>query len=178
MFNISVNFKDTKKLDHIFKTSLDLFWCILCHLLIIGNQRRYSSRLSISMFIGTPCISYFERRFFISRSRAVHCLWITHLCSSFGYYLIIINISLFIREALNFSVIYVSIEMGQFHFLSFRSFIVSRMTHFVLFFVSFVFKIIVNLASISFSCNFKTFCRIFFCLFRASFSETQFFVWT
>ncbi|XP_023338728.1 sialin isoform X2 [Eurytemora carolleeae] len=42
----------------------------------------------------------------ILRSRAVHCLWITHLCSSFGYYLIIINISLFIREALNFSVIY------------------------------------------------------------------------
>ena len=173
MFNISVNFKDTKKLDHIFKTSLDFQFF---YTLRVIYQRRYSSSLSILMFIGTPCISYFERRFFISRSRAVHCLWITHLCSSFGYYLIIINISLFIREALNFSVIYVSIEMGQFHFLSFRSFIVSRMTHFVRFFVSFVFKIIVNFPSISFSCNFKTFCRIFFCLFRASFSETPFFV--
>ena len=161
MFNISVNFKDTKKVDHILESSLDSFWNTSCHLSTIGNQRRYSSRLSIPMFIGTPCISYFERRFFISRSRAVHCLWVTHLCSAFGYYLIIINISLFIREALNFSVIYVSIEMGLFHFLSFRSFIVSRMTHFVRFFVSFVqrlisfvFKIIVNFPSISFSLQF------------------------
>jgi len=32
------------------------FWCTLCHLLIIGNQRRYSSRLSIPIFIGTPCM--------------------------------------------------------------------------------------------------------------------------
>ena len=38
-------------------------------------------------------------------SPAVHALWITHLCSAFGYYLIVINISLFIREALGFRVI-------------------------------------------------------------------------
>ena len=39
------------------------------------------------------------------RSPAVHILWFTHLCSAFGYYLIVINISLFIREALGFHVI-------------------------------------------------------------------------
>ena len=38
-------------------------------------------------------------------SPAVHALWVTHLCSAFGYYLIVINISLFIREALGFRVI-------------------------------------------------------------------------
>jgi len=42
----------------------------------------------------------------IVRSPVVHALWITHICSSFGYYLIMINISLFIREALGFPVIY------------------------------------------------------------------------
>ena len=31
------------------------FWCTVCHLSINGNQRRYSSRLSIPMFIGAPC---------------------------------------------------------------------------------------------------------------------------
>ena len=32
------------------------FGCTLCrHLSIIGDQRRYSSRLLIPMFIGTPC---------------------------------------------------------------------------------------------------------------------------
>ena len=34
------------------------FWCTLCNLSIIGNQRQYSSLLSILVFIGTPCISY------------------------------------------------------------------------------------------------------------------------
>ena len=46
MFNISVNFKDTKKVDHILEsTRLLIFYA--SHLLIIGNQRRYSIRLSI-----------------------------------------------------------------------------------------------------------------------------------
>jgi len=39
------------------------------------------------------------------KSSAVHALWITHLCSAFGYYLLIINLSLFIREALGFKVL-------------------------------------------------------------------------
>lgn len=39
------------------------------------------------------------------QSSAVHALWITHLCSAFGYYLLIINLSLFIREALGFKVL-------------------------------------------------------------------------
>ena len=37
---------------------LIIFWCNVCHLSVIGNQRRYSSRLSIPMFIETPCIRY------------------------------------------------------------------------------------------------------------------------
>ena len=43
------------------------------------------------------------------KSPAVHALWITHLCSAFGYYLLIINLSIFIREALGFKVLNVSI---------------------------------------------------------------------
>ena len=38
------------------------------------------------------------------RSRAVHVLWFTHLCSAFGFYLLSLNLSLFIREALGFAV--------------------------------------------------------------------------
>eukprot|EP00092_Neocalanus_flemingeri_P024646 GFUD01026731.1.p1 GENE.GFUD01026731.1~~GFUD01026731.1.p1 ORF type:complete len:504 (+),score=120.85 GFUD01026731.1:68-1579(+) len=39
------------------------------------------------------------------KSSAVHALWITHICSAFGYYLLIINLSLFVREALGFKVL-------------------------------------------------------------------------
>ena len=42
------------------------------------------------------------------RSPAVHGLWITHLCSAFGFYLLAINLTLFIREALGFKVTDVS----------------------------------------------------------------------
>ena len=38
--------------------TFDLFW-MPCHLSIIGNRRRYSSRLSIPMFIETPCMKNF-----------------------------------------------------------------------------------------------------------------------
>ena len=57
IFNISVNFKNTKKVEHILESSfnVNIFWCTLCYSLIIGNQRRYSSRLSILMFIETSC---------------------------------------------------------------------------------------------------------------------------
>ena len=48
LFNISVNFKYTKKVD-ILKNSMDF----QCNFSTIGNQRRYSSRLSITKFIGT-----------------------------------------------------------------------------------------------------------------------------
>ena len=56
MFNISVTFKDTKKVDQIFESlsEVQYFFEPLCHLSIFGNQRRYSSRLSIPMLIGTP----------------------------------------------------------------------------------------------------------------------------
>ena len=52
MFNISVNFKDTNKMDH--KLESPIFTSR--HLSIIWNQRRYLSRPGIPMFIGTPCI--------------------------------------------------------------------------------------------------------------------------
>merc|ERR550534_668096 len=38
------------------------------------------------------------------RCPAVHVLWFTHLCSAFGFYLLAINLTLFIREALGFRV--------------------------------------------------------------------------
>ena len=46
------------------------------------------------------------------RSRAVHVLWFTHLCSAFGFYLLAINLSLFIREALGFKVINVRLHLS------------------------------------------------------------------
>ena len=42
--------------------------------------------------------------------KAVHALWITHMCSAFGFYLLAINLSLFIREALGFRVINVRLK--------------------------------------------------------------------
>lgn len=52
IFNISVNFKNTKKADYVFESSWDVF---IYQLSIIGNRRQFSSHLLISMFIGTPC---------------------------------------------------------------------------------------------------------------------------
>lgn len=47
-------------------------------------------------------------------SPAVHALWVTHTCSAFGYYLLIINLSLFIREALGFTVLNVGITVSAY----------------------------------------------------------------
>ena len=44
------------------------------------------------------------------RCPAVHVLWFTHLCSAFGFYLLAINLTLFIREALGFRVTDVSVN--------------------------------------------------------------------
>ena len=52
------------------------------------------------------------------KSQAVHALWITHLCSAFGYYLLIINLSIFIREALGFKVLNVSILSAMTTYIS------------------------------------------------------------
>ena len=87
-----------------------LLWCLAFHLLVYSRPQDH------------PRISAEERRHLkapesketkklkvpwmaMLASPAVHALWITHLCSAFGYYLIVINISLFIREALGFRVI-------------------------------------------------------------------------
>ena len=48
------------------------------------------------------------------RSPAVHVLWFTHLCSAFGFYLLAINLTLFIREALGFRVTDVSVNTACF----------------------------------------------------------------
>ena len=87
-----------------------LLWCLAFHLLVYSRPQDH------------PRITAGERRHLkapdsnetkklkvpwmaMLASPAVHALWITHLCSAFGYYLIVINISLFIREALGFRVI-------------------------------------------------------------------------
>ena len=68
MFNVFVIFKDTKKEELKLESSFQLLifiFCILCHLLIIGN-RRFSRCLSIPMFIGTLCRMLFKRRLYSS----------------------------------------------------------------------------------------------------------------
>ena len=64
MFNIPVNFGDIKKADFILESSLDVHRSLdtfFFNLSIIGNRRRFSSRLPIPMFIGTSCISSHRR---------------------------------------------------------------------------------------------------------------------
>ena len=41
-------------------------------------------------------------------SRKVHALWITHMCSAWGYYLLAISLPTFLEEVLNLTVINVS----------------------------------------------------------------------
>ena len=55
MFNIFVNFKETNKLENIFKTSWDVQSLLRqsLYLSTFNNQRRFSSNLIIPMFIGT-----------------------------------------------------------------------------------------------------------------------------
>ena len=58
---------NTRKVDHFLKSSTDVepvFFYFLCQAFNIKNQRRLSSRLSIPMFIGTPCIwEYIQSKF-------------------------------------------------------------------------------------------------------------------
>ena len=57
MFNNLVMFKGTKKVDHILESSTDFqffFEALIIYQLSI-IKKRYSSRLKIPMFIGTPC---------------------------------------------------------------------------------------------------------------------------
>ena len=67
----------------------------------LTHERRDSGKEKNKASLKVPWMKMF-------RSRAVHVLWFTHLCSAFGFYLLAINLSLFIREALGFKVINVS----------------------------------------------------------------------
>ena len=55
MFNISVNFKDKKNLDHTLESSLDVKFLVEALFVIyqLSEIKDYSTRLSIPMFIGT-----------------------------------------------------------------------------------------------------------------------------
>ena len=55
MFAISVNLKNMKNADHILESFL--FMKHFCHLSNIGNEERFSSCLSIFIFIGAPITS-------------------------------------------------------------------------------------------------------------------------
>ena len=94
-----------------------IIWCFLFYLLIFSSPQQH------------PRISKAEQEYLCSdkncykesgeklevpwkkmfQSKAVHALWITHMSSAFGFYLLTINLSLFIREALGFRVINVCI---------------------------------------------------------------------
>ena len=54
MFDISVNFKDIKNVDHTLKSYKQAYGTLFVILSNIGNQRRFSSCLSMPMFTGTP----------------------------------------------------------------------------------------------------------------------------
>ena len=59
MFNISVNFKDTRKVDHILKSVLDVqsFFDAL-HDIYLLSEIKDDIQVSIPMFIGTPCMYF------------------------------------------------------------------------------------------------------------------------
>ena len=94
-----------------------IIWCFLFYLLIFSSPQqhpRISKAEQEYLCSGNNC--YKEsgdklevpwRKMF--QSKAVHALWITHMSSAFGFYLLTINLSLFIREALGFRVINVCI---------------------------------------------------------------------
>ena len=93
-------------------------WCILFYILIYSSPRQHP-RISkaemeylcnsnnCSKGSGSKLEVPWMKMF---RSKAVHALWITHMCSAFGFYLLAINLSLFIREALGFKVINVRLD--------------------------------------------------------------------
>ena len=63
MCNSSVNFEDIKKEDHKLESSKDIkcFFLIFCKLSLTVNQRRFSSRLLITMLFGIPCMMNIPR---------------------------------------------------------------------------------------------------------------------
>ena len=92
-------------------------WCILFYVLIYSRPEDHPriSMEELKYLVGnepivkgkeqvvkdTLTVPWLE----MAKSTAVHALWITHLCSYFCVYLILINLSLFIREALGFNIL-------------------------------------------------------------------------
>ena len=70
-------------------------------------------------------------------SKKVHALWITHMCSAWGYYLLAISLPTFLEEVLNLTVINVRKSMkmlllvllvSNLHFENFISILLSSRT--------------------------------------------------
>ena len=89
--------------------STGLTWCLLFYFLVYSSPSthpRITARERLYLSSNTSNkgekleVPWLE----MLKSPAVHALWFTHLCSAFGFYLLNINLSLFIREALGFSV--------------------------------------------------------------------------
>ena len=87
-----------------------LVWCLLFYFLVYSNPQTHP-RISRSEldYLTTSLSPSSEEKLKVPwrqmmGSPAVHALWFTHLCSAFGFYLLAINLTLFIREALGFTV--------------------------------------------------------------------------
>ena len=108
-----------------------LVWCFLFYILIYSTPKDHPRSVVSSLIthlMTTLRISKAELEYLsfntasrgedgltvpwlaMLRSPAVHVLWFTHLCSAFGFYLLAINLTLFIREALGFRVTDVSVN--------------------------------------------------------------------
>ena len=90
--------------------STGLVWCLLFYLLVYSSPATHP-RISASelQFLSSALSPNSHQRLNVPWRQmmgcpAVHALWLTHLCSAFGFYLLTINLTLFIREALGFSV--------------------------------------------------------------------------
>ena len=74
-------FKGTKKVDHILESSTDV-QSFLRHLSFINYRllkKRYSSRLKIPMFIGTPCFKKFKFVYLILLEKSNNVFF--HFCA-------------------------------------------------------------------------------------------------
>ena len=86
-----------------------LVWCLMFYLLVYSSPATHPRINSSERLYLTSNTSTKEEKLEVpwlamAKSPAVHALWFTHLCSAFGFYLLNINLSIFIREALGFSV--------------------------------------------------------------------------
>ena len=86
-----------------------LLWCILFYFLIYSSPATHPRISREELEYLTSSLPASQEKLKVPwrqmlGSPAVHALWFTHLCSAFGFYLLAINMTLFIREALGFTV--------------------------------------------------------------------------